>query len=218
MNKIVIFDLDGTLLDTLGDLCDAVNFALDKVNRPRRTLDEVKGFVGNGTRKLIERSLGEFENEELVDECVRNFTEFYKHNYSVKTVAYDGICDCVDRLLAQGVRCGVVTNKLHDISVDLCARFFPGRFAEVVGDTPDLPRKPDPTKVFDVIKRLGGGKAVFVGDSWVDVKTAKNAGIDGVMLSWGFNSRETLAREGADCIVDNAQHLFDKVIEKLNDK
>lgn len=215
MNKIVLFDLDGTLLDTLGDLCDAANFAMDKANRARRSLDEVKSFVGNGTRKLIERCIGDDTDQGLVDDCVKNFTEFYKHNYSVKTKPYDGICDCVDKLLARGIRCGVVTNKLHDISVDLCNKFFSGRFEDVVGDTPDMPRKPDPTKVLNMIEKLGGGKVVYVGDSWVDVRTAKNAGIYGVMLSWGFNTRERLVAEQVDCIVDNAQELFDKIIEFL---
>ena len=218
MNKIVLFDLDGTLLDTLGDLTEAVNYALRCTNMPPRTPAEVRSFVGNGARKLIERSLGEGATEELIDICIKDFSEFYKSNYAVKTEAYDGMLECVDKLLARGIRCGVVTNKLHDISVDLCAKFFPGRFEEVVGDLPDMPRKPDPARVLKMIQKLGGGSALYVGDSWVDVQTAKNAKIPCVLLSWGFNSRTRLLEEGAEYIVDNADGLFNKIIELQNNK
>lgn len=216
MNNLVIFDLDGTLLDTLGDLTDSVNFAIASVGHDPRTLDEMRTFIGNGTRRMIERALGEDAlNKETVDDCVSEFAAHYNDHYNVKTEAYKGIELCISELVKNGIRIGVVTNKLHDISVKLCFEHFGDVFDGVIGDLPGLERKPDPSKVLKMMSELDCGSAIMVGDSDVDVMTAKNAGIPCVAVSWGFNSREKLIAAHPEYIVDSAEELERKLLEIL---
>ncbi|MBE6583842.1 MAG: HAD family hydrolase [Ruminococcaceae bacterium] len=216
MKKLVIFDLDGTLLDTLGDLCDAVNFAVESVGRPKRTMGEVRTFIGNGTKKMLQRALGDCFDDGLLGECISKYTEYYSKNYAVRTYVYEGINECLEKLVSNGIECAVVTNKLHDISVDLCDRFFPGKFSRVIGDYNGAARKPDPSKTLDVIREVSCDVAVFVGDSHVDVETAKNAGIPCVALTWGYDSKEALETAGAKIFADDARQLYNRLAELLN--
>jgi len=209
MKRLVIFDLDGTLLDTLGDLKNAVNHAMRSVGHEERTADEVRSFIGNGTKKLLERALGNSNDEALLSRCLEIYTGFYTKNYAVETKPYEGISWCVDKLLDNGVICAVVTNKLHDISVDLCAKYFPDRFSLVVGDKTGIKRKPDPSAVLDVMRTLDCDRVAYVGDSCVDVLTAKNASIPCVAMTWGYNSKEQLEDAGAEIYADNASELFE---------
>jgi phosphoglycolate phosphatase len=214
MKRLVIFDLDGTLLDTLGDIRSAVNYSLGKMGKQERTLEEIRSFIGNGTKTLLESALGEPHSAEDIRECFAHYSEYYSEHYADHTLPYEGIRECVDRLIGDGIACAVVTNKLHEVSSELCRRFFEGCFVEVIGDLPNTPRKPDPGKVLDIISKTGADKAIYVGDSYVDVLTAKNAGITGVMLTWGFDSRDHLVEVGAKYLVNDASELY-KVIDRL---
>lgn len=207
MKKLVIFDLDGTLLDTLGDLCGAVNYTMAYAGRPARSIGEVRSFIGNGVRRLIELSLGDPADDELVGRCFDVFIAYYGQHYNDKTVKYEGIDRCLSRLIESGVGVGVVTNKLHKMAVDLCREHFGDCFFGVIGDVAGLARKPDPTKVLKMMKDSGCEECLLVGDSSVDVKTAKNAGIPCIAVSWGFESRERLVSLEPEYIADNSDEL-----------
>ena len=218
MERLVIFDLDGTLLDTLGDLCDATNFALAGVGKPLISIDDVRRFIGNGTKKLIERALGEGFDEQTVADCTVSFTQYYGEHYNDKTYAYDGIKSCVDCLIDNGVAVGVVTNKLDAMSKKLCAEHFGDVFLGVVGDVAGLARKPDPQKVLKMIADAEADECIIVGDSTVDVQTAKNARVPCIAVSWGFNTRRALEESCPDIIVDTAEELMPAVEKLLNVK
>lgn len=207
MKKLVIFDLDGTLLDTLGDLCNAVNYTMAYAGRPARTIEEVRSFIGNGIKRLIELSLGGEFDDELVARCFDTFYVYYRQHYNELTVKYEGMDVILQRLIDKGISVGVVTNKLNEMANDLCQEHFGDCFVSVMGDVPDVPRKPDPTKVLKMMKDSDCDECILVGDSSVDINTAKNAGISCVAVSWGFQSRERLVSLEPDYIADNKDEL-----------
>ncbi len=199
MIKAIIFDLDGTLLNTLEDLWISTNFALRKFGYPERTLEEVRMFVGNGVRKLIERAVP--ENCENVEECLAVFKKHYAENMYNHTAPYDGIEEMLKNLLAQGVKTAVVSNKFDLAVKELCKKYFGDLINVAIGQFDDVPPKPAPDGVFKALKKLGEKNALYVGDSGVDVQTAKNANLPCIGVTWGFRDREDL--KGADFIVDN---------------
>lgn len=190
----VIFDLDGTLLDTLDDLRDALNYTLHAFGYPQRTLDEVRRFVGNGIPNLIERATSP---DAPIQEMLDVFLPYYQRHNMDKTRPYAGVSEMLDRLKEQGRLMAIVTNKVHAVSQALCGRFFP-QVDVVVGSQPGLPNKPAPDMVRAAMERLGVGPAetVYVGDSEVDLATARNTGLDCVCVTWGFRDREELERQG----------------------
>lgn len=190
----VIFDLDGTLLDTLDDLRDALNYTLHAFGYPQRTLDEVRRFVGNGIPNLIERATSP---DAPIQEMLDVFLPYYQRHNMDKTRPYAGVSEMLDRLKEQGRLMAIVTNKVHAASQALCGRFFP-RVDVVVGSQPGLPNKPAPDMVRAAMERLGVGpeETVYVGDSEVDLATARNTGLDCVCVTWGFRDREELERQG----------------------
>ncbi len=190
----VIFDLDGTLLDTLDDLRDALNYTLHAFGYPQRTLDEVRRFVGNGIPNLIERATSP---DAPIQEMLDVFLPYYQRHNMDKTRPYAGVSEMLDRLKEQGRLMAIVTNKVHAASQALCGRFFP-QVDVVVGSQPGLPNKPAPDMVRAAMERLGVGPAetVYVGDSEVDLATARNTGLDCVCVTWGFRDREELERQG----------------------
>lgn len=208
----VVFDLDGTLLNTLGDLHGAVNHTLQTMGFPLRTQDEVRLFVGNGIRKLIQRSLPENHKDEgTVSEAYRIFCNFYEEHCADLTAPYDGIPELIARLSKEGLPMSVVSNKDEDASIRLCSRFFgDGAFVSVLGSRPDRPRKPDPSGVFSALSAMGGSPrtAVYVGDSDVDFFTAANAGMDCILASWGFRGRAQLEKLPNAVIVDDTEQLL----------
>ena len=165
---------------------------------------------------MIERALGDGADEQTVAACIAKFADYYKDHYNVKTRAYGGVHRCIDMLRKNGVRVGVVTNKLHDISVALCREHFGEVFDSVIGDLPGLARKPDPSKVKSMMAEFCCEQAIMVGDSDVDIKTAKNAGIPCVALSWGFNSRERLIAAAPEYIADTSDQLENILKELLS--
>ena len=206
-----IFDLDGTLLDTLADLHASVNHALRAYDLPERTSDEVRLATGNGIARLIARSVPEGTPEELTAQVFAEFSAFYNaHDYD-RTVPYPGIMEAVARIKEAGVAVGVASNK-GDVAVqNLMGRFFPGMAC--TGEVAGIPRKPAPEPIDAVLARLGRGREgmVYVGDSEVDIACAENLGCDVIICSWGFRDRDELAKLGPTWIVDTADELADLI-------
>ena len=213
--ELIIFDLDGTILDTLNDLADSVNFALIKNGLPERTVAEIRCFVGNGIRRLIERSVPEGTDTRLTDLVFSDFKCHYKDNCCNKTKAYDGIISLLDKLNVSEIPCAVVSNKADFAVREIVKRYFDGCFAYYAGEKEGIPRKPAPDSVFEAIKYFGADKnrVLYVGDSEVDVQTAANAEIECVCVSWGFRDYEVLKENGAEVIVADVAELEKYIIK-----
>lgn len=215
MKKLVIFDLDGTLLNTLEDLCGSVNFALRSEALPERSLDEVRRFVGNGVRKLIERAVPEGTDAALTERVLSAFRSHYMANCEVKTAPYEGIRELLRSLKDQGVLLGVVSNKADGPVKKLISHYFPDTFDSVVGEREGVRKKPAPDSVLETMRALGcrSRDAVYVGDSDVDFHTAENSGCACVLVSWGFREAELLKSFGAP-VAGNAAELLAE-LEKM---
>lgn len=212
MIKAVVFDLDGTLLNTLDDLKESTNFALRKFNYPERTLEEVRCFVGNGVRKLIERAVP--EDCKNIDECLEVFKNNYSENMYNHTQAYNGILKILEELHKDKVKIGVVSNKFDSAVKDLCKKYFGDLVDTAIGQNDDVPKKPAPDGVLKAMKILGSDKnsTIYAGDSDVDVQTAKNAGLKCIGVTWGFRTEDYL--KGADFIVDSPDEIL-KIVRSL---
>lgn len=210
MYKLVFFDLDGTLLDTLEDLADSVNEMLETKGYKRRSLDEIRQFVGNGMKKLIERSVPEKISEKSMEECYEIFRNNYRKNMRNKTKPYDGIVKCLEEIKLMGIKTVVVSNKNDEPVKALCKDFFGDLFADVRGVGNGILPKPDPLTITSVIDESGYDKkeCILIGDSETDVLTAKNAGIESVGVLWGFRDKEVLMNYGADYIVETPSEIM----------
>ncbi|MBR3768432.1 MAG: HAD-IIIA family hydrolase [Clostridia bacterium] len=208
--SLVIFDLDGTVLDTLEDLYDAVNFALMKNNLPQRKIEEIRSFVGNGIRLLIERSVCENTDDGTVNAVFSDFKSYYAEHSCDKTKPYDGVTELLWRLKAKGVQIAVVSNKADFAVQALVQKFFPDCFNIAVGEREGILKKPAPDSVFEVLKRLDidAHSCVYVGDSEVDIQTSENAGINCISVDWGFRDREELLLAGAEIIASDINELY----------
>ena len=205
----VIFDLDGTILDTLCDLRDSVNFALTINGLPCRSTEEIRAFVGNGIRLLVERAVPENTDKETVDKCFIDFKEHYKNNSANSTKPYDGIIDVLYQLKGKGVRLCVVSNKADFAVQSLVETYFAGIFDFAVGEKDRVRRKPYPDSVFAAMEYLGADKTktVYVGDSEVDVETAVNSSIPCVAVTWGFRDKEVLEKNNPEYIIDEPKQI-----------
>lgn len=208
--EAIIFDLDGTLTDTLGDLANSVNFAMREFGFPKRTLEEVKSFVGNGVRRLIYSSVPENTDEKTAEECLSVFKEYYKNNSLVETKPYNGIIPMLEDLKKQGIKTAVVTNKMHEAAVDIVRIFFGNLIDITLGQVDGVSQKPQPDGIYHVLEKFGVSKekAVYVGDSEVDCVTAKNAGIPCIGVTWGFRDKSVLVENGADFIADTPEEVI----------
>lgn len=205
--KLCVFDLDGTILDTLPDLHNACNLTLAEFGLPPITAEQARAFVGNGVTLLIERaSFGDGRKEQLI----KRFREIYNEHYSDYTKPYDGIREVIEECKARGATVGVLTNKPEGVAVKLCEKHFNGVFDFVTGDREGVIRKPDPTELLSIMRRYDADKSetLFVGDSEVDIETAERAGVDGVFMTYGFRGREKLKafRQNAP-LADKAEDL-----------
>lgn len=209
----VIFDLDGTLTDTLADLRNSVNYALSLFGFPERTTEEIRAFVGNGVRKLIYLSVPENTPDDISEECLLEFRKHYGANSLVETKPYDGIVEMLSELKAKKIKTAVVTNKMHSAAEDIVRHFFGNLIEVTVGQLDGVAQKPQPDGVFKALGLLGVSKekAVYVGDSEVDCITAQNAGIPCIGVTWGFRDREALISNGADIIADSVEELKSKL-------
>lgn len=214
MYKLAVFDMDGTILDTLEDLKDSTNFALEKCGYPTRSYDEVRRFVGNGIRKLIERAVPEGLTTEQIDRVHEVFTEHYKVHCADKTKAYDGIKPLLEKLRASGVKTAVVSNKADYGVQELCKEYFDGLFDYAVGEREGIRRKPAPDAVNEALRVLGMSKseAVYIGDSDVDFETAKNAELPCISVLWGFRDEEFLREKGATLFVRDPAEIYDIIM------
>lgn len=208
--QLAIFDLDGTLLNTLEDLADSVNYVMRSFGYPERNLTEVRAFVGNGIRKLVERSAPNGTSAEEIDRMFDQFKEYYGAHCADKTKPYDGIMELLDALKKQDMKLAVVSNKADYAVKALCEQYFAGIFDVAVGERAGIARKPAPDTVHEVLKNLQLDKAqtVYIGDSEVDVQTAKNAEMDCIAVDWGFRDKEVLEETGAETIVSTPAELF----------
>ncbi len=205
----VIFDLDGTLLDTLQDLADSTNYALGLNGLPARTTEEIRRFVGNGVGRLIRRAVPEGTPEEVESRCLADFRAHYLLNMEHLTAPYPGVLDLLDALTARGIRIAVVSNKFDSAVKGLCQTYFGSRIPVAIGESQGIARKPAPDTVFRALEELGNssGQAVYVGDSDVDIQTARNAGLPCLSVSWGFRDAAFLSSRGAQRIVDSPAAL-----------
>ena len=215
MYKLAIFDLDGTLLDTLGDLCASVNFALRKFGFPERTIDEVRSFIGNGVVKLMERSTPDDIDSNTQQKCLDTFRKYYLQHMADTTAPYANVTTLLSDLRKKGVKIAVVSNKLHPAVEDLCESYFPGLIDKAVGVSVEEERKPSPINVIKTMElyEADADNCIYIGDSEVDVQTAHNAGIKCIGITWGFRDRECLEANGCDFIADTADEVFSLIIK-----
>lgn len=210
-HRLVIFDLDGTLLNTIGDLAAACEDMLIRRALPQHTLAEYTSFVGNGIRNLVKRSLPEeLRTDEYVEQAKANFVDYYTHNIHNHTLPYEGITELLSELQRAGVRIAVASNKFHEGTLQLISHFFSDiNFVAVYGNREGFPLKPD-AQLIEEIMQLGGAtnsECVMVGDSAVDIQTAHNAGIASIAVSWGFRSMEELEQANPDHIATSVEQL-----------
>lgn len=209
----IVFDLDGTLIDTLEDLKDSVNFALNKFGFPERSLDEIRSFVGNGVKRLVYLSVPEGTDEETSEKCLKIFKEHYKINSRNKTAPYNGIPEMLETVKAAGFKTAVVTNKIQDAAIEIIRSFFGDKIDVIIGQVDGVAQKPEPDGVWLALEKLGAdrSKAVYIGDSEVDCMTAHNAGLPCIGVTWGFRSREVLEENKAEFIADSPEQIMDCV-------
>ncbi len=210
MKHAVIFDLDGTLLNTLGDLRAATNHALEVRGLPPHSMEEIRQFIGNGIRLLICRAMPEGTPEAEIDAALDDFKAYYAAHIHDRTVPYDGIPQLLTALRKRGIKVAVLSNKIDSASQQLIEYFFPEKTDVVFGEHVGVPRKPDPTSCRMVMQQLGvqPEQVLYVGDSGTDMQTAKNAGLYAVGVTWGFRSKEVLLENGADVLVHRPEQIL----------
>lgn len=210
MKTTIIFDLDGTLIDTLGDLRSAANESLRLRGLPPRSREEIRQFIGNGVRKLMQRCLPEGSSDEEIDAALADFKAYYAAHLCDTTVPYDGIPELLNELRRRGIKTGVLSNKIDFATQELVRYYFDGKFDVAFGEHSGIPRKPDPTSCRMLMEQLGAKpeEVLYVGDSQVDMQTACNAGVTAVGVTWGFREREILIENGAQVLVDRADEIL----------
>ncbi len=212
--KLVIFDLDGTVLDTLFDLYSSVNCSLREYSLPERSIEEIRSFVGNGIRLLIERAVPENIDDALTDKVFEFFKLHYKEHSCDNTKPYDGVVRLIKALKSNEIKIAVVSNKADFAVKNLVKKYFDGMFDFAVGEREGIAKKPAPDSVLEAIKAFNAEKdeALYVGDSEVDIDTAKNAGIDCIAVSWGFRDEEELKKHNAPVISKCPSELLNLII------
>ena len=209
MYKAAIFDMDGTLIDTLEDLADSVNEMLAHYNRPPRTIDEVRMFVGNGAKILMQRTL-ESTDENFINDALKFYDGYYKRRLTNKTKPYAGIVELLKTFNAKNIPVAICTNKQHFAAVELAEKIFPAiKFAEVIGDA----KKPNPARALEIAKNIGvaPNEVAYFGDTSVDIETAINAGFLPVGVTWGFRPESELVESGAKIIIHRADEIFNLI-------
>ena len=216
MIKAAIFDLDGILLNTLEDVVNACNYALKKCNFKTHSIEEYKVFVGDGRSKLIERIVpDEYKgNDEVKNKVLRLFDEYYSGHMLDMTKPYEGICEMLKSLKEKGVKLAVVSNKPDEFVGGIVKKYFGDTFEIVHGQRTNYPVKPDPTTVYEVIEYFGIklNESIYVGDSNVDIYTAKNAKVKSIGVAWGFRGEEELREAGADYIVYDSNEITELIL------
>lgn len=205
-----IFDLDGTLLNTLNDLYTSCNYALRTHGMPERTIEEVRMFVGNGVRKLMERAVPQGITNPEFEKTLQTFRQHYLLHNLDTTLPYPGIMDVLSQLKREGKQLAVVSNKFYAATQELCQHFFSETINVAIGEREDIRKKPVPDTVLEAIRQLNAKKeeAVYVGDSDVDIETAHNCGIPCISVLWGFRDKEFLLAHGAEILIHHPKELI----------
>lgn len=205
-----IFDLDGTLLDTLGDLAQSTNHALREMGMPERSLAEIRQFVGNGVRKLIERAVPEGTPYDVTEQTLAVFKMHYIDHGLDTTKPYEGIPEMLAELKDRGKNIAVVSNKFYDATQQLCRHFFPDTVSVAIGEREGINKKPAPDTVLEALRQLGvtADGAVYIGDSDVDIKTAENCGMPCISVLWGFRDKDFLIEHGGKTFVETPQEIL----------
>ena len=211
--KLAIFDLDGTILYTIAQLANSLNEARVRSGLEPQDMDDIMAHVGRGVRNLVTWSLGTGEGP-LFDTVMDNYRGYYIEFCADNTYIYDGLLEVITKLHDEGIKLAVVTNKSDAPAKKLCEHFYPGLFSEVRGHRDGVPHKPDPALVDEVLEALNikPEDSVYIGDSDVDVKTAKNSGMDHICVTWGYRTREFLSENGAEVLVDTAEELGQQIL------
>lgn len=209
----IIFDLDGTLLDTITDLAGSANYALEYMGFPTYSVDEIKSFVGNGVRRLMELCVPNGENNPKFEECYAVFNKHYDEHCRDNTKPYDGIMELLKKLSEKEYKLAIVSNKPDEPVKILNKQWFGDYISVAIGEKPTVHKKPAPDTVIEALNELYSEKfeSVYIGDSEVDILTAKNSGVDCICVSWGFRTKEWLIENGATLIVDNPADILKHV-------
>lgn len=212
MVKGIIFDLDGTILNTLDDLFYSTNYALEQYNLKTRTYEEIRCFVGNGVRVLIEKAVG-IEYQHLVEDVLKTFKTHYQAHSFDHIRYYQYIEEVLKKLNRKGIKLAVVTNKFDAAAQEIINKYFPSIFDVVLGETKELKRKPHPDMCNYVLNKLGikNSEVLYIGDSEVDIETAKNANLKCISCSWGFRTKEELILAGASLIIDDPRKILSMI-------
>ena len=207
--KLAIFDMDGTILSTLDDLANGVDYALSENGLPARSKQETRAALGRGVRFLIEQSVPAGLSDAEISKVEEDFLKYYKVHSMDNTRPYDGIVELIKEVRASGIKTAVVSNKIDSAVKELCANFFEGAFDVAYGERIGIPRKPDPKPINAIIDEFGLSKneVVYIGDSEVDLLTANNAKIDHIIVTWGFRDRAFLEQNGAKNLVESMEEL-----------
>ena len=215
MYKAVLFDMDGTVLDTVGDLTDAINVSLEKFGFPQRGTEEVKSFLGKGPAHFVNCAVPEGTDEATKQQILAFYGPYYDSHCQIKTAPYPGIMELLKALKARGIKLAVISNKQEPAVKALAKQHFGALLELAVGTSPSIRCKPDPSAVLAAMEELGLEKSetLYVGDMDVDLNTARNAGIDCVCVAWGFLGRKKLEALGAEHIVDSAEELLEFIIK-----
>lgn len=212
MYNTIIFDLDGTLLNTIEDLMDSTNYVLTKFNYPTRTLEEITSFVGNGVAVLIHKALPD-NDKSKEEEVLACFKEYYEEHSMIKTGPYPGIIDLLTELKQRNIKMAIVSNKFQEGVNTVCAPLFGEYISIMIGETPDVNKKPAPDMVYKAMDLLQADPktTVYIGDSDVDVATARNSSLDVIGVSWGFRGRKFLEDLNVEQIVDDPKEILNYI-------
>ena len=215
MYKAVLFDMDGTVLDTVGDLTDAINVSLEKFGFPARSQKEVKSFLGKGPAHFVNCAVPEGTDEKTRQQVLAFYEPYYDSHCQIKTAPYPGVMELLKTLKARSVKLAVISNKQEPAVKALAQQHFSGLLELAVGTSPRIRCKPDPSAVLAAMAELGVEKSetLYVGDMDVDLNTARNAGIDCVGVAWGFLGRKKLEALGAERIADNTEQLLEFILK-----
>ena len=213
--KLVIFDMDGTVLDTLSDLLSAMNHSLEKHGYSKHTLDEMKTFVGSGLYMMAVRAMPEGTDKAIIDSVFTEFKAYYAAHLNIETKPYPGIVSMMETLREKGISMGISSNKFQEGAQMLADCHFGSLIGCTIGESAVYPKKPDPAGTNAIAAHFGAekGNILYVGDSDVDVQTAKNAFLPCLCVSWGFRSKEQLTHAGATKIVDTVEELTSSILE-----
>ena len=207
---VYVFDLDGTLLDTLRDLTASVNHALRWAGMPEHSIEEVRWFVGNGVKKLMERAIPDGLSNPRFDEVYQEFRDHYLHHGLDTTVPYPGIMELLQALKDEGKQIAVVSNKFYKATEELCQHFFGGLVDVAIGEREGIRKKPAPDTVEEALRQLNADRAhaVYIGDSDVDIQTARNSGLPCISVLWGFRNQDFLLAHGATTFVATPNEIL----------